>query len=180
MRYCCLPLLLIFVLNAQQAFFYNRAKGRDPLTVGMKNDQPMAIDWDEGGRTDILQRNLYSTTFNQPWWGIFFFKNIGVNKHPRYAAPKRLTLNSQPIDDNYASYQTLDWNHDGHPDLLSGIGAGPRKGTLQLYLNQGRRDSQGLPILETGPTLKWLNDGGDLAYGMRLINGDLYTLNMRV
>jgi len=172
--------VLAVVLNAQQAFLYNREGGLDPLTVGMKNDQPMAIDWDEDGRTDIVQRNIYSTTFGQPWWGVFFFKNIGTEKKPRYAAAKRLSLNGQPIDDNYASYQTLDWNHDGHPDLLSGIGAGPRKGTLQIYLNQGMRDAQGLPILKAGPTLKWLKDGGDLAYGTRLIEGDLYTVNMRV
>lgn len=180
MRYCRLALALAVVLNAQQPFLYNRDGGLDPLTVGMKNDQPIAIDWDEDGRTDILQRNLYSTTLDQPWWGIFFFKNIGTKANPRYAAAKRLTLNGQPIDDQYASYQTLDWNHDGHPDLLSGIGAGPRKGILQLYLNQGRRDPQGLPILLTGPALAWPKDGGDLAYGMRLIDGDLYTLSMRV
>ena len=180
MRLCSVTLLLAIVLHAQQAFHYNRVRGLDPLTVGMKNDQPIAIDWDEDGRTDLLQRNLYSTTFNQPWWGIFFFKNTGTNTNPRYAASKRLTLNHQPLDDPYASYQTLDWNHDGHPDLLSGIGAGPRKGALQLYLNQGQRDPHGLPILKTGPTLQWPKDGGNLAYGMRLIGGDLYTLNMRV
>jgi len=179
MRFCGM-IVLPLLLHAQQAFLYNRVGGVDPLTVGMKNDQPMAIDWDEDGRTDIVQRNLYSTTFGQPWWGVFFFKNIGTEKKPRYAAAKRLSLNGQPIDDTYASYQTLDWNHDGHPDLLSGIGAGPRKGTLQIYLNQGQRDAQGLPILKVGPTLAWLKDGGDLAYGMRLIEGDLYTVNMRV
>ena len=180
MRICRLMIVLAGVLNGQQAFHYNREGGVDPLTVGMKNDQPIAIDWDEDGRTDILQRNLYSTTFDEPWWGIFFFKNIGTNKNPRYAAAQRLTLANRPIDDNYASYQTLDWNRDGHPDLLSGIGAGPRKGTLQLYLNQGQKDAQGLPLLKAGPTLVWPKDGGDLAYGMRLIDGELYTLHMRV
>ncbi|MBL8210832.1 MAG: VCBS repeat-containing protein [Bryobacterales bacterium] len=180
MRPCCLILLLASLLPAQQAFYYNRPNGLDPLTVGMKNDQPIAIDWDEDGRTDILQRNLYSTTFGEPWWGIYFFRNTGTNRKPRYAAARRLTLDNRPIDDTYASYQTLDYNHDGHPDLLSGIGAGPRKGTLQLYLNQGRRDNAGLPLLKAGPTLAWHNDGGDLAYGMRLIGGDLYTLRMRV
>ena len=167
-------------LQAQQAFRYNRVNGLDPLTVGMKNDQPIAIDWDEDGRVDILQRNLYSTTFGQPWWGVFFFRNQGTNRDPRYAAAKRLTLDGRPFDDNYASYQVLDWNRDGHPDLLSGIGAGPRKGVLQVYLNQGRLDPEGLPVLQAGPTLKWPRDGGDLTYGMRLIDGDLYTLHMRV
>lgn len=175
-----LAIFAVLSLQAQQAFYYNRPKGLDPLAVGMKNDQPFAVDWDRDGRTDILQRNIYSTAFNEPWWGIYFFKNIGTEKHPRYAGSKRLTLNGQPIADFYASYATLDWNKDGHLDLLSGIGAGPRKATLQLYLNQGRLDAQGLPVLETGPTLSWPNDGGDLAYGMRLLNGDLYTVNMRV
>lgn len=174
MRYRCVTVLFTIALYAQDAFYYNRPGGLDPLTVGMKNDQPIAIDWDEDGRTDILQRNLYSTAFGEPWWGIYFFKNIGGNAKPRYAAAKRLTLNNQPIDDNYSSYQTLDWNRDGHPDLLSGIVAGPRKGTLQLYLNRGNG------TLKLGPTLLWPKDGGDLAYGMRLIDGDLYTLNMRV
>jgi hypothetical protein len=174
------PLAFAAVLNGQQAFLYNRVNGMDPLTVGMKNDQPIAIDWDEDGRVDLLQRNLYSTTFGQPWWGVFYFRNTGTNTKPRYAAARRLTLDNKPIDDNYASYQALDWNHDGHPDLLSGIGAGPRKGVLQLYLNQGRLDADGLPVLKPGPTLDWPKDGGDLTYGMRLIDGDLYTLHMRV
>ena len=182
MRFLCaaLALALTLALPAQQAFQYNRENGLDPLTVGMKNDQPMAIDWDEDGRADILQRNIYSTAFGEPWWGIYFFKNIGTNESPRYAASKRLSAGGRVIEDTYASYQTLDWNRDGHPDLLSGIGAGPRKGALQIYLNQGRRDAQGLPVLAVGPVLRWLNDGGDLAYGMRLIDGDLYTLKMRV
>jgi len=177
---CCVWLVCTLTLSAQEAFFYNRVHGRDPLTVGMKNDQPIAIDWDEDGRTDLLQRNLYSTAFGQPWWGLYFFRNVGTNRRPRYAAVQRLTLDGRPLDDFYASYQTLGWNRDGHPDLLSGIGAGARKGTLQVYLNQGRRDARGLPILQTGPVLTWFRDGGDLAYGMRLIGGDLYTLKMRV
>lgn len=179
-----LLLLIALTLHAQQAFHYNRPTnnggGLDPLSVGMKNDQPIAIDWDQDGRTDILQRNIYSTAYNEPWWGIYFFKNIGTESKPRYAKSQRLTLNQQPIADYYASYATLDWNHDGHPDLLSGIGAGPRKATLQIYLNQGHLDAQGLPVLESGPILSWPNDGGDLTYGMRLLNGDLYTLRMRV
>lgn len=57
---------LAVILNAQQAFLYNREGGLDPLTVGMKDDQPIAINRDEDGRTDILQPNLYSTTFGEP------------------------------------------------------------------------------------------------------------------
>jgi len=180
MRFCCLTLVLVMSVNGQQAFFYNRPGGLDPLTVGMKNDQPIAVDWDEDGRTDILQRNLYSTAFGEPWWGLYFFRNVGTERRPRYAAAQRLAVDGRPMDDFYASYQTLDWNRDGHLDLLSGIGAGPRKGTLQVYLRQGRRDGRGLPVLKVGPVLAWGNDGGDLAYGMRLIGGDLYTLKMRV
>ncbi|MBS1824749.1 MAG: VCBS repeat-containing protein [Acidobacteria bacterium] len=180
MRSFGVMMLLASGAYGQQAFDYNRPNGLDPLTVGMKNDQPMAVDWDEDGRTDIVQRNIYSTAFGEPWWGVYFFRNIGTEKKPRYAAAKRIAVDGRVIDDTYASYQVLDWNHDGHPDLLSGIGAGPRKGTLQLYLNEGRKDAGGAPVLKTGPTLAWLKDGGDLAYGMRLIGGDLYTLRMKV
>ena len=180
MRFCCVTVLFAITLNAQQPFFYNRPGGLDPLTAGMKNDQPIAVDWDGDGRTDILNRNLYSTAFGQPWWGIFFFRNTGTNAKPRYASSLRLTFDNRPIEDFYSSYQITDWNHDGHPDLLSGIGAGPRKNTLQVYLNQGRRDASGLPVLGAPTTIPVGKGGGDLSYGMRLIDGDLYTLNMRV
>lgn len=176
MRPCCLVLLLTLPLWPQQHFFYNRPNGLDPLTIGMKNDQPIAVDWDGDGRTDILARNLYSAAYGQPWWGIYFFRNLGSDARPQYAAAQRLTAQGKPIEDNYASYQTLDWNHDGHPDLLSGIGAGPRKGQLQIYLNPGPRSTD----LTPGPTLTLGPGGGDLTYGMRLIDGDLYTLRMRV
>lgn len=182
MRLLCSGLLLVAVVSSQQPFFYNRPGGLDPLTTGMKNDQPISIDWDEDGRRDILARNIYSTALGEPWWGIFFFRNIGTNANPRFAARIRLSVDNQPIADNYASYQVIDWNEDGHPDLLSGIGAGPQKNTLRIYLNQGKRDSRGVPILAT-PTPVPLGPGeGDLSYGMRIPPGsrDLYTLHMRV
>ena len=63
-------------------FFYNRQDGLDPLGIGMKNDQPMAVDWDGDGRTDLLQRNLYSEAYGEPWWGLYFWRNIGTNRAP--------------------------------------------------------------------------------------------------
>jgi hypothetical protein len=180
MRSLCVAIWFAILLSAQQPFFYNRPGGLDPLTVGMKNDQPIAVDWDGDGRTDILSRNLYSRAYGEPWWGIYFFRNIGTQTKPRYATSIRLSLNNRPIEDFYASYQITDWNKDGHPDLLSGIGAGPRKNTLQVYLNQGKRDAQGVPILGSPTAIPVGSGGGELSYGMRFIDGDLYTLNMRV
>ncbi len=180
MRSFGVALVAAILLPAQQHFLYDRPGGLDPLTVGMKNDQPIAVDWDQDGRTDILARNLYSSAFGQPWWGIFFFRNTGTDRNPKYAGAQRLAVNGKPIDDFYASYQVVDWNGDGRPDLLSGIGAGPRKGQLQIYLNSGRKDAQGTPLLEAGPVVPLGKGGGELSYGMRLIGGDLYTIGMRV
>ncbi len=60
-----MTLLFTIVLDAQQAFHYNRPYGLDPLTVGMKNDQPIAIDWDEDRRIDLI-------TGGESGWVYFF------------------------------------------------------------------------------------------------------------
>jgi hypothetical protein len=56
MRLCCL-LLLPALVTGQQAIYYNRPNGLDPLTVGMKNDQP---------RTKMAAQTSSSETFIQP------------------------------------------------------------------------------------------------------------------
>ncbi len=172
-------------IGGGDAFFYNRPDGFDNLGVGMKNDQPIAIDWDGDGKTDILQRNLYSATYGEPWWGIYFWRNIGTNENPSFDRYVRLRADGHFIDDMYASYQVIDWDHDGKPDLLCGTGGGKKKGQLKVYRNTGQRDSLGLPILQSGPMVERMG-GGELSYGMRLLewtaNGvmDLFTLRLKV
>ncbi|MCX6622814.1 MAG: VCBS repeat-containing protein [Acidobacteria bacterium] len=166
-------------------FFYNRPGGFDPLGVGMKNDQPIAVDWDGDGRTDLLQRNLYSAAYGEPWWGLYFWRNIGTNREPRFDRSVRLKVDGKVIEDYYASFQLTDWNHDGRLDILCGVGGGRDRNTLKVYFNTGERDALGLPVLKTGPRVEW-HGGGDLTYGMRLADPDssgvpqLFTLRLKV
>ena len=165
-------------------FHYNRPNGLDPMTVGMKNDQAMAIDWDGDGRTDVIQRNLYSTALGEPWWGIYFWRNVGTNRAPQFARFVRLAANGKAIEDPYASYQLTDWKGDGLVDILSGVGSGAERGKLNVYRNSGQRDAQGLPVLSAGEPIAH-QGGGEFTYGMRLfqwLSGtfDLFTLRLKV
>lgn len=164
---------------AQQAFHYNRENGLDPLTVGMKNDQPMAVDWDGDGVVDLLHRNIYSTAVGEPWWGLYFSHNRGTNAKPQFEHWVRLSADGAVLQDPYASYQLIDWNNDGDLDVLCGVGSGPERGVLKVYLNTGRRDARKLPVLTAGPRVPW-SDGGALTYGMRIFGPDLFTLRLRV
>ena len=172
-------------IGAGDAFFHNRPNGFDRLGVGMMNDQPLPVDWDGDGTTDLLQRNLYSATYGEPWWGIYFWRNVGTDATPRFARYLRLRADDRWIEDKYASYQLVDWNRDGRLDLLCGVGSGEDRGHLKVYVNTGQRDARGLPILKLGPVVR-VDGGGRLTYGMRLLdwNGrglmDLFTLLLRV
>ncbi|MCC6590490.1 MAG: VCBS repeat-containing protein [Bryobacterales bacterium] len=167
------------------SFHYNRPDGFDPLGVGMFIDQPVTVDWDGDGNTDLLQRNLYSYAYGQPYWGIFFWRNMGTNQNPKFDHYVRLKADGTYLGDVYNIFQLIDWDRDGNPDILYGIGGGPKRGTMRVYLNTGRRDWAELPVLTAGPELT-RSGGGELNYGMRLLDWtggakpDLYTLRMRV
>jgi hypothetical protein len=166
-------------------FAYNRPGGFDPMCAGMRNDTAMAIDWDGDGNVDLLSRILYSTYLDDPWWGMVFWCNVGTNREPRFDRAVRLQADGRVIQDYYATYQLVDWNSDGHTDLLCGIGGGRERGNLKVYLNTGRRDGFAKPVLTSGPRVDWLHQG-TLDYDMRLLDWtgrgvlDLFTLRMRV
>ncbi len=166
-------------------FTYNRPGGVDPLCAGMRNDGAMNVDWDGDGRIDLLGRILYSTYFDDPWWGLVFWRNIGSNHAPRFDRAVRLQADGRVIQDYYATYQLVDWNSDGRIDILCGIGGRRERGNMKVYLNTGRRDRFGLPILTAGPRVEWQRQG-TLDYDMRLLDWsgrgvlDLFTLRMRV
>ncbi len=171
-------------IGAGDAFFHNRPGGFDRLGVGMKNDQPMAVDWDGDGRTDILQRNIYSSTYGEPWWGVYFWRNLGTNQAPRFDRYRRLAVEGRWIDDYYGSYQLFDQDGDGRLDLLAGTGGGRQRGELKVYRQTGRRDGLGWPELEGGAVLP--KSDADMTYGMRLMDWtgrgvrDLFTLRSTV
>jgi hypothetical protein len=166
-------------------FNYNRPGGFDPMCAGMRNDGAMAADWDGDGRTDLLGRILYSTYYDDPWWGIVFWRNIGTEREPRFDRGVRLQADGCVIQEHYATYQLVDWNLDGHVDLLCGIGGGRERGNMKVYLNSDRRNAFGIPILTSGPPVEWHRQG-TLDYNMRLRDWtgcgvlDLFTLRMRV
>lgn len=161
------------------ALFYNRAGGFDSLGIGMKNDQVLAVDWDGDGRTDLLQRNIYSATFGEPWWGLYFWRNIGTEERPRFERAVRVRAGGEWLQDFYASYQLVDWDGDGLMDVLCGVGAGKERGRLKVFRNTGARDVVGLPVLAAG-VFVGLEGGAELTYGMRLLGDWLYTLKVHV
>jgi hypothetical protein len=165
---------------AGRPFRYNRPRGLDPLGIGMTNDQPTPVDWDRDGRTDLIQRNIYSHGYRQPYWGVFLWRNVGSNRAPRFAPAVRLSVGGVLLEDRYACWQVMDWNRDGKPDLVSGSGR-----RLRVYLQSDGVGDGGLPHLTTGPVLS-IEGGGELSYGMRLLDWsgsgrlDLFTLRSKV
>ena len=172
-------------LEPADSFHYNVPGGFQPLGIGMDSDQPVAVDWDGDGRVDLIQRNLYSYAYGQPYWGLFFWRNIGTNQSPKFDRYVRLQAEGKYIGDVYNEFQVVDWDGDGKPDVLYGIGGGKQRGVMRVYRNTGTRDSSGLPVLTVGPEVP-RTGGGDLGYGMRLLDWtggarpDLFTLRRRV
>lgn len=172
-------------IGIADAFHYNRPKGFDPLGIGMTNDQPTVVDWDGDGVDDLLQRNIYSHVYGEPYWGLFYWRNIGTNDEPRFDRYVRVRADGEVLQEKYATYQLLDWNTDGRLDVVAGTEDADRRPMLKVYLQVDERDSSGLPVLREGPAVP-VEGGGRLWYGMRLLdwNSDgvleLFTLRSTV
>jgi hypothetical protein len=144
-----------------------------------------SIDWDGDGRTDLLHRNIYSYRYGEPYWGIFFWRNLGSNAEPRFDRYVRLRADGVALQDKYATYQLMDWNGDGRLDVVAGTETVKKRGVLKVYLQTANSDPLGLPVLTAGPRVL-VRGGGRLWYGMRLLdwngNGklDLFTLRSKV
>lgn len=120
-----------------------------PLHVGM-HASATAIDWDGDGVTDIISPQIYSHTLESPWFCLRFFRNEGSNKKPVFGegVPLRVWKGDKAsfIETGYA-LEIIDWNNDGRPDVLT---FPYTKKELFIFLNTGRKDETGLPILELG------------------------------
>lgn len=167
------------------AFHYNRPNGFDPLGIGMTNDQPTVVDWDEDGVDDLLQRNIYSHAYGEPYWGLFYWRNIGTNDEPRFDRYVRVRADGEVLQEKYATYQLFDWNADGQLDVVAGTEDEEKRPSLKVYLQVDERDSAGLPVLREGPSVS-VEGGGRLWYGMRLLDWnfdgvvELFTLRSTV
>ena len=116
---------------------------RDPLLYGGSLVVPNLVDWDGDGVLDIVSGT--SPGF------ILFFKNMGSNARPVYAAPEKLTAGGSVIhiqpgyrEDiqgpgearwGYSCPTVYDWNDDGLPDIL----IGDSRGKFMVYINSGTR-----------------------------------------
>jgi hypothetical protein len=148
--------------------YYNGPRWRPIAAPGM-HTIPLAVDWDGDGRVDVISTSHYSNAQGMPWAGVFFWRNIGSNRRPRFAAPMRLYANGVDLQDGskywhspntehlykfrprkdfiseyYIRVDTFDWFGTGRPDLIT---CG-RTGGLRVYRNTGARDKAGLPVLE--------------------------------
>jgi dienelactone hydrolase len=118
-----------------------------PMFVGMSAN-PIAVDWDGDGVTDLLSTQNYGFTRGSPEHAVQFLRNEGSNERPIFGDGIHLRY----WDHGQYHYipagmciEIVDWNGDGLPDLLANQYMGP---TITIYLNTGRKDEHGLPILE--------------------------------
>lgn len=61
-----------------------------PMRVPGMHPFPIAVDWDEDGRMDILSTSHYSNALDMPQAGVFLFRNSGSEAEPRFSVPLRL------------------------------------------------------------------------------------------
>lgn len=129
-----------------------------PLHVGI-HANALAVDWDGDGLTDVVSPQIYSHTTESPWFCLRFFPNEGSNNRPVFGEgiPLRVWKGDQArfIETGYA-LEILDWNNDGRLDVLT---FPYTKKELSIYLNTGRKDTSGLPILESGHTVPMSSPG---------------------
>jgi len=101
---------------------------------------PNFADFRNTGKLDLLCGEFLD--------GFTFFANIGTRSEPKYAPGKRLkTANSQPLamDLEMITPVALDWNGDGHVDLI----CGDEDGRVAFIENTGRLDRDGMPIFQS-------------------------------
>lgn len=118
-------------------FRYNRPGGTDPLQA-MEAGVPASADFDGDGLVDLVRPTSWSSTWGQPWFTIWFWRNIGTNAVPVYADFVPLYADGKPIDNHYGGCALYDWDRDGVLDLLTSDG---------VYRNTGAVGPMGAPVL---------------------------------
>ncbi len=118
---------------------------------------PAWTDWDSDGKFDLLLGAA------KGW--VYFYRNVGTKAAPLYEDQGPLQLNgadlrspAEPVpevagpngesiykEDYEPLVETVDWDVDGHQDLLLG---GYVTGRVFWYRNTGKRDAKGAPVLE--------------------------------
>jgi hypothetical protein len=125
-------------------------KGKEPLKIMTTN--PCVADWDGDGLPDLIVGGFKEATPGYPpedsrkSRGIYWLRNIGTKREPKFAEPKLLIADEDPWTD-ITGICVADWNGDGRPDLIVSrhetyrVGEGSystRKHHVWVYLRQAR------------------------------------------
>lgn len=91
-------------------------------------------DYNGDGRNDLVLGDTYGV--------VRLFLNVGEVGHPKFREAEIIGDLKQRL-----SVDTVDWNQDGHPDII----AGSANGNVRLFLNSGKNQERDL--FEEGSTL---------------------------
>lgn len=100
---------------------------------------PNFADFTGSGKLDLICGEFLD--------GFTYFENIGTRTAPKYAAGRRLkTAEGQPVKMDLEMIQpvVIDWNKDGHPDLI----VGDEDGRVAFIENTGQFDTEHTPIFK--------------------------------
>ena len=115
---------------------------------------PMAVDWNGDGLIDLVASSHHTNTYRMPWQGLFYWRNIGSNTNPRFAAPVRLYARAggkmESFDEWYPWYDVYDWYGNGRVDVITVS----RDLGIRVFRNRGGTDRAGLPKLELAETIE--------------------------
>ena len=137
-----------------------------PIAAPGRHAMPLTVDWDGDGLVDVLCASHHANGLGMPWGGVFFWRNIGSNREPRFAPPMRLYADGvnltqreyrmydiapqrEFISEDYLGCDVFDWFGSGRPDLITIS----QRGGIRVYRNTGARDAAGLPSLEMAATV---------------------------
>jgi hypothetical protein len=123
-------------------------RGKEPLRPMTTN--PCVVDWDGDGLPDLIVGGYTKPRRDFPFEdvaktrGIYWLRNIGTKREPKFAEPKLLIAD----EDRWSEITGIcvaDWNGDGRPDLIISrheryrVGEGAystRKHHVWVYLRQ--------------------------------------------